>query len=100
MPESKILVIDDDEVLLELLADHLSAAGYQPLLAQSGQAGLRVATEAEPDLVVLDVMMPGMDGWEVCRRLREISAVPIIMLTAKGQEVDKLRGFHLGWMIM
>lgn len=96
MAEATILLIDDDATLLELLADHLRAAGYRPVVALNGQTGLRQVSLSHPDLVVLDVMMPGMDGWEVCRRLREESAVPVIMLTAKGEEVDKLRGFRLG----
>lgn len=96
MAAQTILLIDDDETLLELLADHVRTAGYQPLTANSGSRGIQLATDAQPDLVVLDVMMPGMDGWEVCQRLRESSTVPIIMLTAKGEEYDKLRGFHLG----
>jgi DNA-binding response OmpR family regulator len=96
MAEPTILLIDDDATLLELVADHLRTAGYQPVVALNGQAGLHQASLSHPDLVVLDVMMPGMDGWEVCRLLREEIAVPIIMLTAKGEEVDKLRGFRLG----
>lgn len=96
MSEETILLIDDDETLLELLADHLRRAGYAPLVASSGSEGLQLAAAANPDLIVLDVMMPGMDGWEVCQRLRQHSAVPIIMLTAKDQEIDKLHGFHLG----
>lgn len=96
MTHQTILLIDDDKTLLELLSSHLKTAGYHPLLADDGPSGLCLATEAQPDLVVLDVMMPGMDGWEVCQRLREDSSVPIIMLTAKGEEIDKLRGFRLG----
>lgn len=96
MSEQTILIIDDDLTLLELLVDHLGSAGYRPLVAKDGKTGLSLATEVTPDLVILDVMMPGMDGWELCQRLREKSSVPIIMLTAKGQEVDKLRGFRLG----
>ncbi|MGB3713272.1 MAG: response regulator transcription factor [Candidatus Promineifilaceae bacterium] len=96
MTNERVLLIDDDETLIELLAEHMSSAGYHPLMANGGLEGLHLAAEAIPDLVVLDVMMPGMDGWEVCRRLRESSSVPIIMLTAKGEEYDKLRGFHLG----
>ena len=91
-----ILLVDDDPTLLELLAGHLRAAGYRALTANRGEKGVDLALKEEVDLVVLDVMMPGMDGWEVCRRLREASIVPILMLTAKGEEVDKLRGFHLG----
>lgn len=96
MTKAKVLLIDDDETLLSLLVEHIYSAGYQPLVANTGREGLRLAVDCAPDLVVLDVMMPGMDGWEVCQRLREFSSVPIIMLTAKGEEYDKLRGFHLG----
>jgi len=96
MNAQTILLIDDDQTLLELLSGHLQTAGYQPLMASDGSTGLHLAVEVQPDLVVLDVMMPGMDGWEVCRRLREKSNVPIIMLTAKDEEIDKLHGFGLG----
>jgi DNA-binding response OmpR family regulator len=96
MHTNKLLLIDDDETLLDLLSEHARAAGYHSATASNGQEGLRKADEEKPDLVVLDVMMPGMDGWEVCRRLRAGSSVPVIMLTAKGEEYDKLRGFHLG----
>jgi DNA-binding response OmpR family regulator len=92
----KILLVDDDPTLVELLSEHLRTAGYLPLTAADGASGLRLASEAHPDLVVLDVMMPGMDGWEVCERLRASSFTPIILLTAKGEEIDKLRGFRLG----
>lgn len=96
MAEQSILIIDDDETLLELLADHIRLAGYRSLVAGSGAEGLRLAAEEKPDLIVLDVMMPGMDGWKVCQQLRLDSSVPIIMLTAKGEELDKLHGFRLG----
>ncbi len=91
-----VLVIDDDVVLRELLGEHLRDAGYTPLLAADGLQGLRLLFEHRPALVVLDVMMPGMDGWETCQRIRELSDVPIIMLTAKGETDDRLRGFDLG----
>lgn len=91
-----ILIIDDDTTLLDLLGEHLTAAGYETGRAESGAQGLALVETAEPDLVVLDVMMPGMDGWEVCRRLRRRSDVPIIFLTANDEEMDKLRGFRLG----
>jgi two-component system alkaline phosphatase synthesis response regulator PhoP len=96
MSEQTILLIDDDPILLELLSDHVRMAGYQCLTASDGNTGLRLATQAQPDLVVLDVMMAGLDGWEVCQHLRAHSTVPIIMLTAKNQEFDKLHGFRLG----
>ncbi len=91
-----ILVIDDDETLLALLAEHLEKAGYRAATAASGIAGLQILYEHHPALIVLDVMMPKMDGWIVCERIREVLDVPIIMLTAKGEERDRLRGFHLG----
>lgn len=91
-----ILLIDDDETLVELLSEQIRMAGYQVLTANRGDDGIALAFEKDIDLVVLDVMMPGLDGWEVCRRLRQASDIPILMLTAKGEEIDKLRGFHLG----
>lgn len=91
-----ILLIDDDTILLELLSSHLQMAGYTVFVASNGPQGLQLAAQDKPDLVVLDVMMSGMDGWTVCERLRKISTVPIVMLTAKGEEFDKLRGFRLG----
>ena len=93
---TRILLVDDDQTLLELLSEHLAASGYQALSASDGAGGLRLAKEAGPALVVLDVMMPGIDGWQVCEQMRAHSPVPIIMLTAKGEEIDKLRGFRLG----
>ncbi len=91
-----LLIIDDDLVLLGLLRQFLERQGYTVETAANGLAGLQRAYEVRPDLVVLDVMMPRMDGWEVCARLREVSQVPIIMLTAKDEEGDKIRGFRLG----
>jgi DNA-binding response OmpR family regulator len=91
-----ILVIDDDSTLVEIISDHLRKNGYEPLGAVSGPQGLAIARDRKPALVILDVMMPEMDGWEVCQQLRRESSAPVIMLTAKGEEVDKLRGFRLG----
>jgi DNA-binding response OmpR family regulator len=93
---NKILLIDDDQTLLHLLSEFLKDDSYEVVSALSGSTGLRLAYDHRPDLVLLDVMLPGMDGWEVCARLREMSDVPIIMLTAKTTEADKLRGFRLG----
>jgi two-component system, OmpR family, alkaline phosphatase synthesis response regulator PhoP len=92
----KILLIDDDQALLQLLGEFLKDDSFEVLSALNGSNGLRLAYEQRPDLILLDVMLPGMDGWEVCARLREMSDVPIIMLTAKTTENDKLRGFRLG----
>jgi two-component system KDP operon response regulator KdpE len=91
-----ILVIDDDATLLGLLTQHLSKAGYHVIAASSGAMGLEMFHDQHPDLVILDIMMPKMNGWAVCERIRETSDAPIIMLTAKGEEQDRLRGFRLG----
>jgi len=92
----KILVIDDDLTLLNLLSQYLRESEFEVVEASNGPMGLRLAYNEKPDLVLLDVMLPGMDGWEVCVRLREMTDLPIIMLTAKTTEQDKLRGFKLG----
>ena len=94
--KTKILLVDDDQNFSSLLSRFLQQSNFEVLDANSGPAGLRLAYNEHPDLVLLDVMMPGMDGWEVCARLREMSDVPVIMLTAKAAEADKLRGFQLG----
>jgi len=93
---SKILLIDDDSTLLRFVGEYLTKEGYLCATAERGEAGLRLFYAERPDLVLLDVMMPGMDGWEVCARLRELADTPIIMLTAKTAESEKLRGFRLG----
>jgi two-component system KDP operon response regulator KdpE len=91
-----ILIVDDTVSLTRLVKEYLEGQGYRVVAANNGREAIYVARHEKPDLIVLDVMMPEMDGWEVCRRLRETSTVPILMLTAKGEEIDKLRGFHLG----
>lgn len=96
MNQARLLVIDDDAALVELLQSYLSAQGYEVVTAVNGRQGLRQFYETRPDLVLLDVTMPEMDGWETLRRLRELSDVPIIMLTVRGEEADVLRGFTLG----
>jgi len=93
---TKILLIDDDPTLLNLLSQYLRESDFEVFEASNGPLGLRLAFNEKPDLVLLDVMLPGMDGWEVCVRLRELTDLPIIMLTAKTTEQDKLRGFRLG----
>jgi DNA-binding response OmpR family regulator len=94
--QAKILLIDDDAALLKLLGQYLEQAGYKVSRAADGRQGLQTLYKERPDLVILDVMMPRLDGWTVCERIRDLSDVPIIMLTAKGEEMDKLRGFRLG----
>ncbi len=92
----KILVVDDDPDIVRLLTAALREAGYTPLTAVSAIEGLRTLFNERPNLILLDVMMPGMDGWEMAARVRELSDVPLIMVSAKDAEVDKLRGFNLG----
>ena len=92
----KILIIDDDRALTEMLAQKLEPRGFEVLSADRGLDGLKLAYENHPDMVILDVMMPEMDGWETCRRFRELSDVPILMLTGKVSEEDVVRGFQLG----
>lgn len=91
-----ILVIDDDRHVGELVRLYLQKEGYLVAVAQDGVEGLEKARAIHPDLIVLDIMLPKKDGWEVCRELRAITRAPIIMLTAKGEEADKLYGFDLG----
>jgi len=92
----KVLLVDDDATLLGFLSEYLQGESLDVFTASSGPDALRVAFREQPDLVVLDVMMPGMDGWEVAARLRELADMPIIFVTAKTAEADKLHGFHLG----
>lgn len=93
----KILVVDDDPVFLRLVERVLTGEGYQIIKASDGQEGLRFLFSARPDLVLLDVVMPGMDGWQLCQRIREVTDVPVIMLTGKQQaEEDIVRGLESG----
>jgi two-component system alkaline phosphatase synthesis response regulator PhoP len=92
----KILVIDDEPKITDICQDYLQAAGFEVLRAGDGPSGLAAARRLQPDLIVLDLMLPGMDGLDVCRSLRRESEVPIIMLTARVEEADKLVGLELG----
>jgi two-component system alkaline phosphatase synthesis response regulator PhoP len=99
MPKEKILVVDDDEDILELVRYNLTKEGYRVSCALSGEQAISKATEDFPDLIVLDLMLPGIDGLEVCRRIKsrpEVSRIPIIMLTAKSEEADIVTGLELG----
>jgi two-component system KDP operon response regulator KdpE len=93
---SEILLIDDDCDLTQLLGDYLSEMNHAVRVASDGREGLRQLFLRRPDLVVLDVTMPHKDGWETLTQIREVSDVPVIMLTARGEDVDVLRGFSLG----
>lgn len=92
----KILVIDDEETTVQLLSILLERRGYEVIRAYRAEDGLRQAYRSHPELVLLDIMMPEMDGWEVCRRLRELSDVPIIFLTARSEIRDVVKGLEMG----
>ena len=92
----KVLIIEDDPDTVRLVELYLARDGHKVLAATDGLEGLRLAREAKPDLIVLDLMLPGMDGMEICRTLREESMVPIVMLTARVEEKDRLVGLDLG----
>ncbi|MCA9757187.1 MAG: response regulator transcription factor [Candidatus Eisenbacteria bacterium] len=91
-----VLVIEDDARISELVAKNLDASGFRALRAADGDRGLSLFKEHDPDLVILDLMIPGVEGLEVCRRIRAGSQVPVLMLTARGDETDKLLGFEVG----
>jgi two-component system KDP operon response regulator KdpE len=96
MSAMKILLVDDDVTLLGFLGEFLQNEGFEVATASNGNEALRTAYRFQPDIAVMDVMMPGMDGWELTVRLRQLSDLPIILLSGKTAEDDKLRGFRLG----
>lgn len=96
MASEKILVVDDDDNICELLRLYLEKEGYEVAIANDGADAVKKHREISPDLTLLDIMLPGLDGWQVCREVRKFSDKPIIMLTAKGETFDKVLGFELG----
>lgn len=94
--KSRILLIEDDVDLQELLTEYLGGFGFDVIAKGHPEAGLQAFRAAPPDLVILDVMLPGMNGFEVCRRIRQESAVPVIMLTARGDVMDRVAGLEIG----
>ena len=93
---ARILVVDDEAQLVRVLRGYLERAGFSVLTAYDGREALRIALQERPDLVVLDLMLPGMDGLDVCRALRQKSSIPIIMLTARVEETERIIGLELG----
>ncbi len=91
-----ILIVEDEQPIVDILKFNLEKEGYKVVYALDGDEGLKLALQKEPELILLDVMLPGLDGFGVCRKVREKSSVPIIMLTARDEEVDKVLGLELG----
>jgi two-component system OmpR family response regulator len=96
MNKNRILVVDDEEKIVNLVKNYLEKEGFEVFTADSGNEALKLFESEKPDLVVLDLMMPDMNGYDVCRRICSVSKTPVIMLTAKTDEVDKLLGLELG----
>lgn len=96
MSTGKILVVDDDTNICELLRLYMEKEGYTVAIANDGEAAVRAFNEVSPDIVILDIMLPKLDGWQVCREIRKVSDKPIIMVTAKGETFDKVLGLELG----
>ena len=93
---SAVLVVDDDADIRDLVGELLRRAGHEVIEAPDGESGLKLFYAQQPDLVVLDVSMPGLDGWEVLKRIRELSDLPVLMLTARAEELEKVRGLRAG----
>lgn len=96
MPNKKVLIVDDDENICELLRLYFEKDGFDTVIANDGESAVAKYAIEEPDIIILDIMLPKLDGWQVCRTIRKTSAVPIIMLTAKGETFDKILGLDLG----
>ena len=97
MPDKKrILIVDDEKQLVSLVKLHMEMAGYEVLSANDGEKAMLIIKEERPDLIILDLMIPKIDGWEVCKRLRTVGDIPVIMLTARTDTDDKLKGFECG----
>ena len=92
----KILIIEDEESIAELEKDYLELSGFEVAIANDGAEGLKQALEGEYDLFILDLMLPGVDGFEICRKIREVKNTPVIMVSAKKEDIDKIRGLGLG----
>ncbi|MBM6830107.1 response regulator transcription factor [Anaerotignum lactatifermentans] len=94
--DKKVLIVDDEKNIVDIIAFNLKKEGYQVLTAADGEEGVKKTFEENPDLILLDIMMPKMDGYEACRKIREKKHTPIIMLTARAEEVDKVLGLEMG----
>ncbi len=93
---SRILIIEDEEAIADLEKDYLELSGFEVIIKNTGDEGLKTALEENFDLIVLDLMLPGIDGFEICKKIREVKNIPIIMVSAKKDDIDKIRGLGLG----
>ena len=93
---SKILIVEDEETIADLEKDYLELSGFEVEVANDGDSGLEKALQEEYDLLILDLMLPGVDGFEICRKVRDEKNTPIIMVSAKKDDIDKIRGLGLG----
>lgn len=91
-----VYIVDDEKDILELVSEYLTQKGYSVKTFENGESFLKEFEKSEPDIVILDIMLPDIDGYEICKRIRKNSEVPIIMLSAKGEELDKVLGLELG----
>lgn len=96
MEQTRILIVDDEKEIRNILKEYLTSQKFDVWEAEDGRQAISLFEESEFDLVLVDIMMPGINGWEVCRKIRETSKIPIVILSAKGEEYDKLKGFELG----
>lgn len=96
MESVRILVIDDEEAIGNIIRDYLEAQGYEVFWAKDGLSAIDTARRVNPDLIILDLMLPGKSGFDVCKEIRQVSDVPVIMLTAKSDEIDRVLGLELG----
>ncbi|MDR1699867.1 MAG: response regulator transcription factor, partial [Lachnoclostridium sp.] len=92
----QILIVDDNEDITEVLATYVAKEGYEPIIAKNGMEAWDLFGRSEPCIVLLDIMMPGMDGYKVCEKIREVSQVPIILITAKGEDYERVMGLDIG----
>jgi len=93
---SKILIVEDEESIAELEKDYLELSGFEVHIETNGETGLKEALEGDYDLILLDLMLPGVDGFEICKRVRKVKNTPILLVSAKKDDIDKIRGLGLG----
>lgn len=92
----RVLIIEDDQVIVEVEKDYLEASGFEVDIAEKGDIGLKMALSEEYDLIILDLMLPNTDGFEICKQVRQVKNIPILMISAKKEDIDKIRGLGLG----